>query len=72
MNPVVILLAISYFTWIWGLGGALIAVPLLIVGKALLTQTGSPNIIGFILGEPLFDALADNQGESRGRQNDQN
>ena len=56
MNPVVILLAISYFTWIWGLAGALIAVPLLIVGKALVAQTGSPNIIGFILGEPLFDS----------------
>lgn len=67
MNPVVILLAISYFTWIWGLGGALIAVPLLIVGKALLTQTGSPNIIGFILGEPLFDSPGNNQGESHGR-----
>ena len=55
MNPVVILLAISYFTWIWGLAGALIAVPLLIVGKALVDQLGSPNIVGFILGEPLFD-----------------
>ncbi len=56
MNPVLILLAISYFTWIWGLAGALIAVPLLIVGKALVDQLGSPNIIGFILGEPLFDS----------------
>ncbi|WP_373491578.1 AI-2E family transporter [Parasphingorhabdus sp.] len=55
MNPVVILLAISYFTWIWGLAGTLIAVPLLIVGKALVDQLGSPNIIGFMLGEPLFD-----------------
>ena len=56
MNPVVILLAISYFTWIWGLAGTLIAVPLLIVGKALVDQLGSPNIVGFILGEPLFDS----------------
>tara|TARA_R110000850_G_scaffold3804_2_gene17660 strand:- start:305 stop:1465 length:1161 start_codon:yes stop_codon:yes gene_type:complete len=56
MNPVVILLAISYFTWIWGLAGALIAVPLLITGKALVEQLGSPNIIGFMLGEPLFDS----------------
>lgn len=55
MNPVVILLAISYFTWIWGLAGTLIAVPLLIVGKALVDQLGSPNIVGFVLGEPLFD-----------------
>ena len=67
MNPVVILLAISYFTWIWGLGGALIAVPLLIVGKALLTQTGSPNIIGFILGEPLFDSPESEKTVSDGR-----
>lgn len=65
MNPVVILLAISYFTWIWGLAGALIAVPLLIVGKALLAQTGSPNIVGFILGEPLFASPDDMQTESQ-------
>lgn len=67
MNPVVILLAISYFTWIWGLAGALIAVPLLIVGKALVAQTGSPNIIGFILGEPLFASPESDQTEPRGR-----
>ena len=67
MNPVVILLAISYFTWIWGLAGALIAVPLLIVGKALLAQTGSPNIIGFILGEPLFDSPEGDKQVSDGR-----
>ncbi|PHR12082.1 MAG: AI-2E family transporter [Sphingopyxis sp.] len=65
MNPVVILLAISYFTWIWGLAGALIAVPMLIVGKALVDQLGSPNILGFILGEPLFDSPAQSVKETR-------
>ena len=65
MNPVVILLAISYFTWIWGLAGALIAVPLLIVGKALVDQLGSPNIIGFILGEPLFNSPGKAAGRAR-------
>lgn len=65
MNPVVILLAISYFTWIWGLAGALIAVPMLIVGKALVDQLGSPNILGFILGEPLFDSSAQSVKETR-------
>jgi len=61
MNPVIILLAISYFTWIWGLAGALIAVPLLITGKALVEQLGSPNIVGFMLGEPLFDSPPERQ-----------
>ncbi len=68
MNPVVILLAISYFTWIWGLAGALIAVPMLIVGKALVDQLGSPNILGFILGEPLFESPAQPTDQTQGGQ----
>jgi predicted PurR-regulated permease PerM len=54
MNPVLILLALSYFTWIWGVTGALLSVPILLTLTALIDHLGKPNLIGFIFGEPLF------------------
>jgi predicted PurR-regulated permease PerM len=54
VNPVSILLAISYFSWIWGVLGALLSVPILLTLEALLEHLGRPNLIGFLLGEPLF------------------
>ena len=54
MNPVMILIALSYFTWIWGVTGALLSVPILLTITALIEHLGKPNLIGFIFGEPLF------------------
>ena len=54
MNPVLILLALSYFTWIWGVTGALLSVPILLTLTALIDHLGRPNLIGFLFGEPLF------------------
>lgn len=54
MNPVLILLAISYFTWIWGVMGAVLSMPILITLMALFEHMGHPNIVGFLFGEPLF------------------
>ena len=56
MNPVLILLALSYFSWIWGFTGALLSVPILLTITALIDHLGRPNLIGFIFGEPLFHA----------------
>ena len=55
LNPVMILLSISYFSWIWGVIGALLSVPILLTLTALVEHLGKPNIIGFLFGEPLFD-----------------
>ncbi|APE29341.1 AI-2E family transporter [Aurantiacibacter gangjinensis] len=54
MNPVLILLALSYFGWIWGVPGALLSVPILLTLTALADHLGRPNFIGFLFGEPLF------------------
>lgn len=54
MNPVMILIALSYFSWIWGVPGALLSVPLLLTLTALFEHIGRPNLIGFVFGEPLF------------------
>ena len=54
MNPVLILIALSYFTWVWGAFGALLSVPILLMLTALFDHVGRPNLVGFIFGEPLF------------------
>ena len=54
MNPVMILIALSYFSWIWGVFGALLSVPILLMLTAFFDHVGRPNLIGFIFGEPLF------------------
>lgn len=56
INPVLILLALSYFSWIWGVVGALLSVPILLTVTALFDHLGKPNLIGFLFGEPLFAA----------------
>ena len=69
MNPVMILIALSYFTWIWGVFGALLSVPILLMLTALFDHVGRPNLIGFIFGEPLFapDLLEDTQEEAEAK-----
>lgn len=63
MNPVLILIALSYFTWIWGVFGALLSVPILLMLTALFDHVGRPNLVGFIFGEPLFaTSLFDEDG----------
>ncbi len=54
MNPVMILIALSYFSWVWGFFGALLSVPILLTLTAFFDHVGRPNLIGFVFGEPLF------------------
>jgi predicted PurR-regulated permease PerM len=56
LNPVLILVSISYFYWIWGVIGALLAMPILLILTALFHHIGRPNLLGFLFGEPLFPA----------------
>jgi len=57
VNPVMILFSFSYFTWIWGVIGALLSVPILITLTAAVDHLGKPNLVGFVFGEPLFPGL---------------
>lgn len=64
MNPVMILIALSYFTWIWGVLGALLSVPILLILTALFDHLGRPNLVGFVFGEPLFaNEVAEGSGD---------
>jgi predicted PurR-regulated permease PerM len=48
INPLLILVALSYWSWVWGTTGALLAVPLLIIVKTVLDAAGKPDIAGFL------------------------
>ena len=55
LNPVSILISFSFFTWIWGVLGALLSVPILLTFSALVDHLGRPNLVGFLFGESLFE-----------------
>jgi predicted PurR-regulated permease PerM len=51
INPLLILVALSFWAWVWGTTGALLAVPLLIIMKTILDAAGKPDIAGFLFEE---------------------
>jgi predicted PurR-regulated permease PerM len=54
MHPASLLIGLSYFTWIWGAPGAVLAIPLTIIIGVVLDRIGRPNLLGYLFGEPLF------------------
>lgn len=65
INPLLILLALSFWTWVWGTTGALLAVPLLIILKTVLDAAGKPDIAGFLFEEGTLTHVGEEEaGES--------
>lgn len=48
MNPILILISLSFWGWVWGTPGALLAVPLLIIIQTVISAAGKPDIAGFL------------------------
>lgn len=48
INPMLILLSISFWGWVWGWLGALLAVPLLIILQTIIRASGKPDVAGFL------------------------
>lgn len=48
INPILILISLSFWGWIWGAPGALLAVPLLIIIQTVARAAGKPDIAGFL------------------------
>ena len=48
ISPVMILVSLSFWGWVWGTLGALLAVPLLIILQTVLKAAGKPDIAGFL------------------------
>ena len=48
VSPLAILISLSFWSWVWGTTGALLAVPLLIIVKTVFAAAGTPDIAGFL------------------------
>ena len=48
ISPLMILISLSFWGWVWGTAGALLAVPLLIILQTVLGAAGKPDIAGFL------------------------
>ncbi len=48
MNPLLILVSLTFWGWVWGTPGALLGVPLLIIIQTVVGAAGTPDIAGFL------------------------
>ena len=59
INPLLILVSLSFWAWVWGTTGALLAVPLLIIFKTIFTAAGTPDIAGFLFERGTLTHVGD-------------
>ena len=55
INPVLILISLNFWAWVWGTPGALLAVPLLIILQTVVRAAGKPDIAGFLFEHGTLD-----------------
>jgi predicted PurR-regulated permease PerM len=53
LNPLAIILSVSFWTWMWGPVGGLISLPLLIMFKVICDHTPAFRVVGALIGAPL-------------------
>ena len=69
ISPLSILISLSFWAWIWGTTGALLAVPLLIIMKTIFAAAGTPDIAGFLFEHGTLTHIGDpNEEEEDERQ----
>jgi predicted PurR-regulated permease PerM len=69
ISPLSILISLSFWAWIWGTTGALLAVPLLIIMKTIFAAAGTPDIAGFLFEHGTLTHVGDvNEEEEDERQ----
>jgi predicted PurR-regulated permease PerM len=59
VSPLSILVSLSFWAWIWGTTGALLAVPLLIIMKTIFSAAGTPDIAGFLFERGTLTHVGD-------------
>lgn len=64
INPLLILVSLSFWGWVWGTPGALLAVPLLIIIQTVVAAAGKPDIAGFLFEEGTLVGGAPDEDEA--------
>jgi predicted PurR-regulated permease PerM len=64
INPLAILVALSFWSWVWGTTGALLAVPLLIIIKTVFAAAGTPDIAGFLFEDGTLTHVGEEDDEN--------
>jgi predicted PurR-regulated permease PerM len=59
ISPLSILVSLSFWAWVWGTTGALLAVPLLIIMKTIFAAAGTPDIAGFLFEHGTLTHIGD-------------
>jgi predicted PurR-regulated permease PerM len=59
ISPLAILVSLSFWAWVWGTTGALLAVPLLIIMKTVFSAAGTPDIAGFLFEHGTLTHVGD-------------
>jgi predicted PurR-regulated permease PerM len=59
ISPLSILVSLSFWAWVWGTTGALLAVPLLIIMKTIFSAAGTPDIAGFLFEHGTLTHIGD-------------
>ena len=69
ISPLSILISLSFWAWVWGTTGALLAVPLLIIVKTIFSAAGTPDIAGFLFEHGTLTHVGDpDEEEAEDRQ----
>ena len=61
VNPLLILVSLSFWAWVWGTTGALLAVPLLIIFKTIFSAAGTPDIAGFLFEDGTLTHIGEDE-----------
>jgi len=65
INPLLILISLSFWAWVWGTTGALLAIPLLIIIKTVFSSAGTPDIAGFLFEQGTLTHAGEEDEEER-------
>ncbi|HUG45198.1 MAG TPA: AI-2E family transporter [Sphingomicrobium sp.] len=66
ISPLAILISLSFWAWVWGTTGALLAVPLLIIIKQVFSAAGTPDIAGFLFEHGTLTHIGEEEEENEG------
>jgi predicted PurR-regulated permease PerM len=64
INPLLILVSLSFWAWVWGTVGALLAIPLLIIIKTVFSAAGTPDIAGFLFEDGTLTHVGDDEDDN--------